>query len=303
MLVEISVIIPTFDRSEALHQCLQALVLQEDVAVEWEIIVVDDGSSDNTAEIVQRVSAESPVPIRYVHQSNRGPAAARNRGIRKAEGRFILMTDSDVHAEADLVHQHLLAHADHPDPSVGVLGLLRWSPNLEITPFMVWWEHIRFRFDRLLHNVEPINHTYFYTCNVSVKRQFLLDHGLFNEDFPSAAYEDTELAYRLKDFGFRLVFAPDALAYHDHPTDFAHACQQMTAIGKSSTRYQRIAGHSGLPRWWLWLGKTFLTSKLMVSILRPIAESMQSHIAVSVIFVPVLVHHFMSGRQSQVGKV
>lgn len=270
---------------------------QRGVDALWEIIVIDDGSTDNTPDVVRALASGSPVPVRYEHQPNRGPAVARNRGIRMADGRLVFMTDSDVLATPDLVRLHLVGHERHPAPSVGVLGLVRWAPHLQVTPFMRWWEEARFRFNRLLEGVEAVNHTYFYTCNVSVKRSFLLEHGLFDERFSTAAYEDTELASRLKTCGFQLVFVPEALAYHDHPTDFAHACRRMESIGRSASLYQARTGHSGLPRWWYWVSRTPLASSPVSNLLRPLAEKLQDRVVPSPVFVPVLMYHFRQGQQ------
>ena len=102
-----------------------------------------------------------------------------------------------------------------------------------------------------------------------------MQHGLFDELFPATAYEDTELANRLRTHGFRLVFAPEALVYHDHPTDFAHACRQMETIGRSAPLYQARTGHVGLPRWWHWISRTPLASDAAATLLRPLAEGLQ----------------------------
>lgn len=293
--MELSVVIPTYNRAGVLQRCLRALLAQKVPGVAWEIIVVDDGSTDATPEIVQAVAADAPVPLRYLWQTNRGPAAARNRGIQAARGRLILMTDSDIIAAPGLLEAHLTAHGRYPQPEVAVLGLVRWSPEHPITPFMRWWEGVRFRYHKLLANREPVNHTYFYTCNVSAKRQFLLAHGPFDEAFPNAAYEDSELAYRLWKHGLRLVFVPQALAYHDHPTDFAHACRQMEAIGRSAPLYRARTGQRGLPKAWDWVGRTPLAREPWVRLLRPLAERLQYRAVVPPVYVPVLMYHFQRG--------
>jgi len=293
--MELTVLIPTYNRAGVLRRCLKALLAQEVPGVAWEIVVVDDGSTDATPQLVQGVAADAPVPVRYLRQANRGPAAARNRGIRAARGRLLLMTDSDIVAASGLLAAHLAAHRRHPQPEVAVLGLVQWSPEHPVTPFMRWWERVRFRYHKLLEKREPVNHTYFYTCNVSVKREFLLAHGLFDEAFPSAAYEDSELAHRLWRRGLRLVFVPEALAYHDHPTDFAHACRQMEAIGRSAPLYRARTGQRGLPKAWDWIGRTPLAREPWVNLLRPLAERLQYRAAVPPVYVPVLMHHFRRG--------
>ena len=89
---ELSVIIPIYNGSAFVEECLQSIIKQTYCNIE--IIVIDDGSTDNGAEIVQRI-AQADMRIRYVYQSNAGPSAARNHGLRLAKGDYIQFLDAD----------------------------------------------------------------------------------------------------------------------------------------------------------------------------------------------------------------
>ncbi len=225
----LSVVIPTYNRAEVLAKALNAYLLQSNKALIHELIVVDDGSTDRTEAMVGDFSRRAEFPVRYLRQENKGPAAARNFGIREATSDLILFTDSDIIPERQLVEQHLAWHHRNPEPTVAVLGHVDWSPEIRTTPFMRWFgEEKVFAFDRLLKNGMATFH-YFYTCNVSLKARFLRENGQFDEDFKTAAYEDIELGYRLSKNGMRLLYNPRALAYHYQFFSFEDACRKTLA--------------------------------------------------------------------------
>src|ERR1700676_5073195 len=103
----LTVVIPTYDRAGVLKKALDAYRMQSAPQLIRELIVVDDGSTDGTAAVVFQISRESPFPVRYLRQSNNGPAAARSAGIREAKSELILFTDDDIIPERTLVAQHL----------------------------------------------------------------------------------------------------------------------------------------------------------------------------------------------------
>ncbi len=261
--MKLSVIVPTYNRCKILAQSLSALFAQQ-LDASWEIIVVDDGSTDATAQVVAKAKSDSPVPLAYYYQANQGPAAARNRGIRSANAPLILMIGDDIISTPHLLTHHVRAHTQWPVLGDVILGRVVWDPSLSVTPFMRWWIENRFRFDVLLTGkVEP-DFTFFYTCNISVKRDFLLEHGMFDEGFRKAAYEDTELAYRLRGAGLTLHFVPEALAYHKHPTDLALACRRMRVIGRWSVLFEaKTQAYSAPPLWLRW-GKFVLRFPFVV---------------------------------------
>src|SRR3989338_8732025 len=215
----ITVIIPTYNRKDILRRCLNALARQSYPAKNYEIIIVDDGSTDGTEDLVKPFLNNYICPLRYFKQENRGPAAARNLGIKNATGNIVLFMGDDIIAQSNFLEEHMAWHDRYPDDSTAVLGYVTWSPEIEITPFMRWLENggPQFHFWQINDKIEIESSYFFYMCNVSVKRNFLVKAGvLCDEDFPYAAYEDTELGMRLKARGLILKYNKNAVGYHDH---------------------------------------------------------------------------------------
>jgi glycosyltransferase involved in cell wall biosynthesis len=224
----LSVIIPTYNRCATLQKVLSAFFQQSALSSISEIIVVDDGSTDSTREVVDRLAQGSSVPIRYFRQENKGPGAARNLGIREVASELILFTDDDIIPQPALVAEHLDWHRKSPESSAAVLGHVTWDPAVNATPFMKWYESHVFRWAAVA-GLEQVGYEYFYTCNLSLKTEFLRRNGTFDEDFKTAAYEDTELAYRLNKAGMRLLYNPRASAYHHQFFRFSDVCRKAVA--------------------------------------------------------------------------
>jgi len=91
----VSVIIPTFNRASLLERAIRSVYKQ--TLLPYEVLVIDDGSTDETAEVLNTLSEKSLLPLKVIRTPNRGPAAARNRGIAAAECEFIAFLDSDDH--------------------------------------------------------------------------------------------------------------------------------------------------------------------------------------------------------------
>lgn len=225
----LSVLIPTYNRKDLLARALQGYLAQSTPQLIKELLVIDDGSTDGTEAMVREFSARAPFPIRYFHQPNKGPAAARNVGIREAQSSLVLFTDSDIIPRPDLVGRHIEWHNQNPQVSTAVLGYVTWDPAVKATPFMRWYgERKLFGFYRLRDKREASFH-FFATCNLSLKTEFLRTCGQFDEAFKRAAFEDTELGYRLSKSGMRLLYNPAAIAYHYQFFLFQDACQKTRA--------------------------------------------------------------------------
>ena len=212
--MRVSVVIPTHNRKETLQKAIQAYLSQA-APSDFEILVVDDGSSDGTSQMVAGFRESGPIAVRYFRQEQRGPATARNLGIREAVGEVIIFSDDDIVPAPNLLSEHLAWHQKYPETSVAVLGYVTWSPEIETTPFMKWCGERGplFAYAHLAGRTE-VGPRFFYSCNISLKTQFLRDNGTFDEEFKSAAFEDTELGYRLAKCGMRLLYNPAAVGYH-----------------------------------------------------------------------------------------
>lgn len=239
----LSVIIPTFNRRDLLAKALAGYIGQSSPRILHEILVVDDGSTDDTESAVREIADKAPFKIRYLRQENKGPAAARNFGIREARSRVVLFTDSDIIPDRDLVAQHIAWHNQHPESSSAVLGYVTWSPELKSTPFMRWYgEEKLFGFKELRNKRRASFHS-LYTCNVSLKTEFLRTCGLFDESFRTAAFEDTDLGYRLSKQGLVLHYNEKAIAYHYQVFSFADACRKTRAnAGAAQLFFRKEAG-------------------------------------------------------------
>lgn len=237
----LSVVIPTYRRPELLRRCLTSLAAQTVPADTFEVVVVDDGSGDETAEVL---AAFQDRVRGFTQPKNAGPAAARNRGITEARADLVLFLDDDIAAAPDLLSTHLALHAAAADPLLGVLGRVDWSPELTVTPFMSWLDRsgLQFGYDTWLRE-GPIDPPYaaFYTANLSMHRTALTDVGGFDERFPYAAFEDMELAFRLAERGFRLDYRPAARAFHTRAMELRGFCERMSKVGESAELLRRAA--------------------------------------------------------------
>lgn len=209
-MIELSVIIPTHNRASRLRACLEALTRQTQPPGDFDVIVVDDGSTDDTAQLLSQL--EPPYSLRVIHQEKRGQSAARNRGAEGA-GRYCLFIDDDVAAAPDLVAEHLKAQRE----GKGVLGI---GPLIRRLPDSADW-YTRHLISRLLDDYARLNEALraptWQDCrggNLSIPRQALLAVGGFAVDLPAAS--DIDLGYRLQRSGVRIVYVPAACGVHSN---------------------------------------------------------------------------------------
>jgi glycosyltransferase involved in cell wall biosynthesis len=235
--VSFSVVIPTYQRPETLFPVLDALGRQADPPP-FEVIVVDDGSGDDTP---RRLAAYRPAyPFRFFAQDNGGPATARNRGVREARERFVLFLGDDTVPEPALLAVHGGAHAERRDDPVAVLGYTTWPRDLKVSPFLHHINEYGLQFGYgLIQDPEAVPFNFFYTSNVSLPRELLLDAGLFDTSFPHAAWEDIEVAYRLMQRGMRMLYRPAAVARHHHDITFASFRGRQRKAGEAAAIFYR----------------------------------------------------------------
>ncbi len=234
---QISVVVPTFRRPDLLTRCLDALKRQTLPIGDFEVVVVDDGSEDDTTRVLADAARTLPNLVALRQARNRGPAAARNRGVAAAAAPLVLFFDDDVVAEPTSVATHVDLHRGMSDGTTGILGRVDWHPDLPVTPFMHWLDAsgLQFGFDTWIRPgaVDP-PYAAFYTANLSVPKALLERVGGFDERFPHAAYEDMELAWRLTDAGFRLRYHPEARVFHARAIDLETFRSRMRKVGESA---------------------------------------------------------------------
>jgi glycosyltransferase involved in cell wall biosynthesis len=203
-----SIVIPTFNGASRIGYCLDSL-LKQAAGRDVEILVVDDGSSDNTAEVVRGYSS-----VRLISQANAGPASARNRGASEARGQILLFTDDDCVPLPDWL-EAMLEPFNDPDV-VGAKGIYRTHQRSLAARFVQIEYEDKYR---LMAGVPSID--FIDTYSAGFRRERFLEMTGYDTSFPVACAEDVELSYRMSARGWKMKFVPAAIVYHTHPSTFS----------------------------------------------------------------------------------
>lgn len=222
-----SIIVPVFNGAHILGNCLDALDTQTVNAQQYEIIIVDDGSTDGSAEAAARQGGS------VIRQEHAGAGAARNLGARQASGPILLFTDADCEPQSDWAEKMLAPFAD-PDVA-GVKGVYRTRQSALVARFtQAEYEE---KYDRLART-EQIDFVDTYAA--AYRRDIFLAHGGFDPEF--LLDEDQELSFRLAKAGHKLVFAPAAIVYHQHPDSIWTYARRKMGLG-----YWKVRVHARHP--------------------------------------------------------
>ena len=205
----ISVVIPTYNRISILRKCLDSLENQvlNDEIYNFEIVVVDDGSTDGTVDWLTNNSASYP-HLRLFEQSHGGPALGRNLGVEKSKGELVVFIDSDLVVDRFFLRNHinslLTAWKRLGNKKCFTYGSVINTNNFKnpsSEPF----------------KLQDLSWAYFATGNVAIDRKVLEKSGLFDTSFRLYGWEDLELGERLRNMGVKLIKCPKAIGYHWHP--------------------------------------------------------------------------------------
>lgn len=218
MSLDVSVVIPTYNRAAHLRRVLRALSEQDLDRTRFEVVVVDDGSRDATPDVLKEARE---YPLTALRQENQGPAAARNAAIGVAAGRVVVFIDDDVVPAPSVLSTHLDANAPGAAATVAIGPMVPPPGGDRRQPVWAAWElrMLEKQYGAMASGLWAPTPRQFYTGNASVPRDALLRAGLFDPSFTRA--EDVELAYRLEDLGLRFRFLPDAPVVHDTPRSLA----------------------------------------------------------------------------------
>jgi glycosyltransferase involved in cell wall biosynthesis len=229
---KISVVIPTFNRASVLAQTIDFVESQTVSNESYEVIVVDNASTDDTHAVLEAKRKKHP-NLRFFLQTKPGAAATRNAGLRETSGEIVLFIDDDILAEPDLVERHLSYHGRHQYACIIGKVIAPWNDRVE--PFLRYLHH-RGIYNPYSIASGPIDFSYHHTGNVSTPRSLLFEAGGFNEDFFIYGMEDIELGYRLEKLGIQMVNGERAQATHHYfPTyeEFIGRCEQAGySLGK-----------------------------------------------------------------------
>lgn len=236
-----SVVIPTYNRRARLERLLRALEDEYVAGPRFEVVVVVDGATDGTEAML--AALRPSYPLRVLPQPNRGPAAARNRGVAAAAGDVLVFLDDDVWPTPGLIARHLAVHAH--DPAAVVTGPMLAPPGLKLAPWLAWEAAaLRKQYDAMRAGRFAPTPRQFYTANASVRRAHVLAAGGFNETFTRA--EDVELAFRLADRGLHFTFLPDAAVLHEPDRTLAAWLRVPYEYGRHDVRMAWECGRAYL---------------------------------------------------------
>jgi GT2 family glycosyltransferase len=231
----VSLVIPTLGRHALLRRVLDRLDRQTAPAESFEIVVAADAKEERL-DVLEDIAAGRPYAARVEHAARPGASSARNAGWRAAATPLVLFIDDDILPEPPLVAEHLDWHERHPEETVGVLGHVRWADELKVTPFMRWLEHgIQFDYPNIVGTEAGWGR--FYTANASVKRSLIERVGGFEEERLPFGYEDLDLALRMHEHGFRLLYNRAAEAEHVHPMDIEFWKRRVARIAVSERQF------------------------------------------------------------------
>lgn len=232
---DVSIVVASYNRCSGLQELLLALTRQTYPSDRFEVVVVDDGSTDGTEALLDRISV--PYALRCKRQTNGGPAAARNLGVQHARGHLIVFLDDDVVPVPHLIDAHVAAHGDSTDRVV--IGPM--SPPPADWPQPIWdrWdaEQLQKQYRAMLAGQFACSQRQFFTANASVRREVILAAGGFDPAFRRA--EDTELAWRMSCLGVQFVFEPRAEIVHYAARPFVSWCRNAYQYGRLDVVMER----------------------------------------------------------------
>tara|TARA_Y100000589_G_scaffold297110_1_gene304676 strand:+ start:566 stop:1495 length:930 start_codon:yes stop_codon:yes gene_type:complete len=227
--MNVSVVIPTYNRKPILEKCLCSLENQrlDSYVNTYEIVLVDDGSTDGTISWIRTNSEHFPHVVLY-EQKHGGPALGRNLGVMKSRYEIIIFIDSDLVVVEDFIISHvnkLVNNWEKYNKKCFTYGSVINTNNFE-NPL------------KEPHKITDISLAYFATGNVAISKDLLLKAGLFDTSFSLYGWEDLELGERLRNLGTKLIKCPEAKGFHWHPS---FSFDQIVPLAKKETERAKMA--------------------------------------------------------------
>ncbi|MDP6295524.1 MAG: glycosyltransferase family A protein, partial [SAR324 cluster bacterium] len=190
-----SIVIPAYNSVKLLSRCLEALEKQSAPKAEFEVTVADDGSTDETLEMLSQFKAQTELNLQWTSIPNSGPGNARNAGVAKSAGSWIGFIDADVIPDPDWVKNAIQLIQQKPDAGA-FEGRTEVTQRNLATPFT--------------HQTENTDGGRYPTCNFLVRRNLANFHPAYLIPFR----EDTDLAFSILASGYSIIFAPELIVEH-----------------------------------------------------------------------------------------
>jgi len=230
---DVCVVIPTRQRWGMLERTLQAFRRQ--TVQGFEIIVLADATEEPAGGLEG---------ARLILKPDTGVSERRNLGARSTDRTLLLLLGDDTIPAGDLVERHLVRHNRDPEPAVAILGKIDWHPEVAGNRVLSWLDRSGLQFDYPNITTEEAGWGRFYASNLSIKRDFFLDVGGFDEDF-TFTYEDLDVGLRLHEHGMRLLYEPTARVFHHHVYDVEGLRRRFAATAEGE--WLMIKKHPDFP--------------------------------------------------------
>jgi GT2 family glycosyltransferase len=241
----LSVVISTLGSYPILRRVLDGYAAQDAPSDSFEVVVVVDAAEEHP-ELVREAVGERDFEVRCVTGPAPGLSANRNLGWREARNPLVLFTDNDTIPCPVMISEHAAWHRTHPREETGVLGLVRWSPEIEVTTFMRWLD-TGIQFDYANIDSVDVGWGRFAGANVSLKRSFIERVGDFDQEHFPYGYEDTDWAYRASKLGFQLLFNERAVVDHLRPMTLEFWKKRARRVAAAEYQFSKL--HPELPPW------------------------------------------------------
>jgi len=230
-----SIIIPAYNRADEVEELLSSLEKMQTPERSFECIVVDDGSTDSTEEVVLKHAGKTPFPIRFIAQENQGPGAARNNGMENAEGEFFIFLDSDALVQTgwlvaiDEAVQNGVEAFGGPDEAGADFTPLQKAINYSMTSFITT--------GGIRGKKKRVGRYYPRSFNMGLRRTIYEKIGGFGG---LRHGQDIEFSQRIIDSGARVEFIPGAKVFHKRRTSLKKFFKQVFNWGVARINLYKI---------------------------------------------------------------
>ncbi len=236
--MKISVIIAAYNRKDELQELLKSLGIQTLPPSQFEVIIVDDGSTDGTIRFIQNASYQFRFRIKYFFQQNKGPGKARNLGMERSTGDILLFIDSDCMLPEDYLRKVHDAFLNEPIDAFG-------GPDRSAADFSAWDKAVNYTLTSFfttggLRGSAGMQFARYYprSFNMGFKRGIYEEIGGFGSIYHYG--EDIEFSHRILESGARVAYLPEAFVYHKRRSDPSSFVRQVFKMGRARLQLARI---------------------------------------------------------------
>ncbi len=252
--LKISIVVIVYNGEQTLHPCLESITAQRIDTMAQEVLVVDNGSTDSTPDIIRSF------PVKYIYEARRNRACARNTGVRNATGDIIAFIDADCVAKQDWL-SCLMAKFNEDAHTGAVAGALLSEPNSPVERYIDFRRIVDQ--EKMLESGRCCSPPFALTANLAIRKKVFDEVGLFDDEHLPVTGEDADFCWRMQWAGFTIGYAPDAIVWHKHRSSLSLLFTQTYGYGFSNVslfakHHERFNRRYWIDtRYYVWLMKAF----------------------------------------------